>query len=221
MDARQTWLLKDIAAIVGAAIDDVRPFTTPAISDEDAQMLQQTRIGDYSGYKGIPHVTMPVLVATFRAAGWSLRDIGLALGVSRQNVHARYVARGGHPEPNKTILRAISHRPKIGPYAPISVPKYAVDPDDPDAHVPIGIVPDDDIATLGKKMTAYLDDRTPENRKAAVDFARRLIARYKVSYPQLSVATGVSTSKYTLSRMALHEGEDVYVPRMSPRRLAG
>lgn len=220
MDARKTWLLKDIAKVVREDISEVRPFTAPAITARDAELLRDARNGDYASFGDLPHVPMDVLVATFREAGWTLRNIGDALGVTRQYIHARYIDRGKGPSPNDEVLAAITKRVEPGPFSPVSVPRYAIDPDDPDAHVPIGIVPDEDILTLSELLDEHRGDPTPENRRAVVDFARSLTEKYKVTYTQLSIAAGSPTRKWSISRMAVHEGEDVYVPGMRPRRRA-
>lgn len=214
MDARHTWRLKDIADAVGESTHTIRPFLTPAIPESEAQLLRSARSGDYHGFGDLPHAPVEQVVATFRAAGWSLQSIGDALGVSRQYVHSRFGTAEHRQRPNQAILDAITPRPELPKYAPIQVPRYAIDPDDPGSYVPSGIVPDKDIDKLAALMDAYRDSREPKDRKKAVDFATEIVDRYKVSYSQLSIAVGPPANRWTLSRMAIREGHILYVPGM-------
>lgn len=214
MDARHTWRIKDIADAVGESTSVVRPFLTPAITPRDAALLQSARSGDYAGFGDLPHAPVEQVVATFRAAGWSLQSIGDALGVSRQYVYTRFGSAEHKQPPNQEILAAITHRPETPKYAPIQVPRYAIDPDDPGSYVPIGIVPEQDISKLSDLMDTYRDSRSATDRKRAVDFATGLVDEYKVSYSQLSTAVGPPANRWSLSRMALREGIVLYVPGM-------
>lgn len=214
-DARNTWRLRTIAALVEAPEAEVRPFTTAAIPEADADILRGAHDETFFAHGELPHSSFRDTIATFRSKGWSFSDIAAAVGVSRQSIHRHASpAKSASPKPMviKDIARVIEDKPQRLHRDPLRFPRYATDPEDARACVPISVVPQESIDKLATLIRTYQGTREHKDAAKVLKLARSLRDQYRVSYTQLSRASLGHVNRYLISRIALGDGEDVYVP---------